>query len=168
MIGNIVGKNSDGTYQQGPIPGIGGPFNTATEFFKAWAAGTEFGMTVERLQAASGQYADEIMHAVRTFPTSVSDLAEELSTRDHGPFPLCHGDLGHNKIVVDDAMIDWEMACAVPWEVFAEFLLNLSMVPQPIDAPGNHDEEGNPVDAESLQWLADRRSYVTAVRQAED
>ncbi|KAE8332724.1 hypothetical protein BDV39DRAFT_199721 [Aspergillus sergii] len=33
-IGKIIGMN-DGSYRQGPIPGLGGPFDTAAEFFRA-------------------------------------------------------------------------------------------------------------------------------------
>ncbi|PKY08131.1 hypothetical protein P168DRAFT_9365 [Aspergillus campestris IBT 28561] len=34
-IGKVTGINADGTYQQGPLPILGGPFNTAAEFFIA-------------------------------------------------------------------------------------------------------------------------------------
>lgn len=43
--------NEDGTHQQGPVPGS---FDTATEYYKAWAGNIEFGMSKERLRAASG------------------------------------------------------------------------------------------------------------------
>lgn len=33
-IGTIVGTNKDGSYRQGPIPGLGGPFETAAEFLR--------------------------------------------------------------------------------------------------------------------------------------
>ncbi|TQN64165.1 hypothetical protein CSHISOI_11224 [Colletotrichum shisoi] len=59
-IGTILSRNEDGTYRQGPIRGLGGPFNTATEFYEAWAAKTTFGMAEEEIRTASGQYADEI------------------------------------------------------------------------------------------------------------
>ncbi|KAK1657037.1 hypothetical protein BDP55DRAFT_41921 [Colletotrichum godetiae] len=142
MIGTIVSRNEDGTYRQGPIRGLGGPFNTATEFFQAWAAKTTFGMTDEELRTASGQYADEIIPSVSSFPKSISDLASRLSARDHCPFPLCHGDFGHNNIIVDDeyrvlGLIDWEASFAGPWEIFADFPLTLSMVPPAIDVPWN-------------------------------
>ncbi|KAF7510071.1 hypothetical protein GJ744_007175 [Endocarpon pusillum] len=90
MIGTILSINTDGSYQQGPIPGLGGPFNAATQFFETWAAKVRFGMPDERLRAACGQYATEIIHSVETFPKSICDLANRLSLRDHGPFPLCH------------------------------------------------------------------------------
>ncbi|KAK0368394.1 hypothetical protein CLIM01_14249 [Colletotrichum limetticola] len=173
MIGAIVSRNGDGTYQQGPIPGLGGPFNTATEFFKAWAAKATFGMTDEKLRTASGQYADEIIPSVSSFPKSISNLASKLSARDHGPFPLCHGDFGHNNIIVDDeyrvlGLIDWEASFAGPWEMFADYPLTLSMVPPAIDVPWNYNEQGDPVTDDLKQQLADQQSYVAAVKEVED
>lgn len=165
--------NQDGTYEQGPIPGLGGPFNTATEFFKAWATKVKFGMTDEQLRAASGQYAAEIIPSVSSFPRSISKLASRLSVRDQGPFPLCHGDFGHNNIIVDDryrvlGVIDWETAFAGPWEVFGDFPLTLSTVPPTVDAPWNYDEEGSPKSADLVQKLTDQKDYVAAVRQEEN
>lgn len=130
-------------------------------------------MTEEGLRVASGKYADEIIPSVSSFPESISNLANGLSTRDCGPFPLCHGDFGHNNIVVDDdyrilGLIDWETAFAGPWEIFADFPLTLSMVPSAIDVPWNYDEQGDPVTPELKQQLADQKSYVVAVRKAED
>jgi len=173
MIGTIVSRNKDGTYRQGPIPGLGGPFSTATEFFIAWAAKTTFGMTDEELRTASGEYADEIIPSVSSFPKSISNLASRLSTRDHGPFPLCHGDFGHNNIIVDDeyrvlGLIDWEASFAGPWEMFADFPLTLSMVPPAIDVPWNYNEQGDPVTDELQQQLADQKSYVAAVKDVEN
>ncbi|KAK0367855.1 hypothetical protein CLIM01_14789 [Colletotrichum limetticola] len=173
MIGAIVSRNGDGTYRQGPVPGLGGPFNTATEFFKAWAAKATFGMTDEKLRTASGQYADEIIPSVSSFPKSISNLASKLSARDHGPFPLCHGDFGHNNIIVDDeyrvlGLIDWEASFAGPWEMFADFPLTLSMVPPAIDVPWNYNEQGDPVNDDLKQQLADQQSYVAAVKEVED
>jgi hypothetical protein len=172
-IGTVLAKNEDGTYQQGPIRGIGGPFDTVAEFFQAWAADAEFGQTEERLRAASGPYADEIVSAVAAFPASIGSLASRLSAYDHGPFLLCHGDFGHNNIIFDDAwrvlgVIDWELAFAAPWEVFADFPLTLSVVPAAMDAPWLYDERGDPVSSELAQKLADQRRYIAAVKQHEE
>jgi hypothetical protein len=165
--------NEDGTYQQGPIPGLGGPFDTATEFFKAWAAKAEFGMSDEQLQAASGPYATEIILSVNSFTKSISKLAGRLSVRDHGPFPLCHGDFGHNNVIVDDkyhvlGVIDWETAFAGPVEVFGDFPLNLSTIPPAMDAPWNYDEEGSPRSIDLVRKCADQKDYIAAVRQEEN
>lgn len=164
--------NPDGTYEQGPIPGLGGPFDTATEFFRAWAAAARFGLTNDRLRDACGEYADEILASVSSFPVSIAALADKLSTHNHGPFPICHGDFGHNNIIVDDdydvlGVIYWEMAFAGPWEVFGDFPLTLSVVPPAMDAQWNYDESGRPKDTELVQQFADQDDYIVAVRQEE-
>lgn len=172
-IGTIVSINADGTCQQGPIPGLGGPFNTATEFFEAWAAQAKFRMSDEQLRAASGEYADEIVPSVSSFPESISKLASSLSVRDHGPFPLCHGDFGHNNTIVDDdyrilGVIDWETAFAGPWEVFGDFPLSFSTVPPAMDVPWDYNEDGSPKSAELARKFADQRDYVAAVKEEEN
>ncbi|KAJ5837501.1 uncharacterized protein N7525_002689 [Penicillium rubens] len=171
-IGTILRQNEDGSFDQGPIPGIGGPFETATEFFQAWAAKVEFGISEAKLREAAGSFADELSFSASSFISLVETLAGNLSVQDKGPFPLCHGDFGHNNMVFDDeynllGVIDWEAAYAGPWELFGEFPLTLSMLPPDMDAPWNYDESGLPRDAESLQRCADRRDYVTAVIEKE-
>ncbi|KAI0395627.1 hypothetical protein F5Y17DRAFT_474326 [Xylariaceae sp. FL0594] len=171
-IGEIIARNTDGTYEQGPIPGLGGPFDTATEYFQAWASKTKFGAPPEQLRLACGPYADEIVPAVASFPKSIMNFTHAISTCDNGPFPLCHGDFGHNNIVVDDeyrvlGVIDWEMAYAGPWEMFADFPLTLRDIPPAIDAPWNYDEAGNPKDEETRQLNADCEEYIAAVREKE-
>lgn len=164
--------DKDGTCQQGPIPGLGGPFDTATEFFEAWAAQAKFKMSEEQLRAASGEYADEIVPSVSLFPKSISRLAGRLSVHDHGPFPLCHGDFGHNNVIVDDdynilGVIDWETAFAGPWEIFGDFPLSFSTVPPAMDVPWEYNDDGSPKNAELAQKFADQRDYVAAVKEEE-
>ena len=93
-IGTIAGINEDGSYRQGPIPGLGGPFETATEFFRAWSAKVEFGLSQDQLKEAAGPFADELSASALSFKKLVNDLAGGLSIRNEGPFPLCHGDFG--------------------------------------------------------------------------
>ncbi|KAK4225785.1 hypothetical protein QBC38DRAFT_537588 [Podospora fimiseda] len=173
QIATIVSFNAaDGTCQQGPIPELGGPFNTATEFFQAWAAKARFGMTEEKLRQASGPYAAEIVPSVSSFPESIGRLADRLSVLHRGPFPVCHGDFGHN-IIVGDAyqilgIIDWETAFAGPWEMFGDFPLSLSTVPRAMDVPWNYNEDGIPKDSDLVRKFADREDYVTAVAREEE
>ncbi|KAK1242846.1 hypothetical protein MKX08_005658 [Trichoderma sp. CBMAI-0020] len=172
-IGTIVSVNADGTCQQGPIPGLGGPFDTAREFFKAWADRTKFGMTDEQLREACGPHAAEIIPSVLSFAKSIGKLADTLSARDHGPFPLCHGYFGQNNIVVDDnynilGVIDWEMAFAAPWEIFGDFPSTLSTVSPAIDAPWNYNEDGSPRCTDLIEQFADQKEYLEAVRQEEN
>ncbi|OBT85764.1 hypothetical protein VE02_05834 [Pseudogymnoascus sp. 03VT05] len=45
-IGTII-KCTDGSYDTGPLPDIGGSFDTATAFFEAWAAKPKFPISEE-------------------------------------------------------------------------------------------------------------------------
>lgn len=152
---------------------MGGPFDTATEFFKAWAAKAKFKLSDDQLRAASGPYADEMVPSVSLFPESISKLADRLSVCNHGPFPLCHGDFGHNNIIVDDnyrvlAVIDWETAFAGPWEIFGDFPLTLSVVPPAMDAPWNYNQDGSPKSSDLVQKFTDQKYYIAAVREVEN
>lgn len=171
-IGKIISINDDGTYLQGPIPGLGGPFETATEFFKAWATKIEFGLTESQLKEAAGPFAGEVSLSASSLKSWIHSNAEKISVCNKGPFPLCHGDFGHNNMIFDDkyrllGVIDWEGAFAAPWEVAAEFPLSLSVVPPPIDVPWNYDEMGTPKDEENRQRFADREEYIAIVEQQE-
>ncbi|KAG5293345.1 putative aminoglycoside phosphotransferase domain-containing protein [Histoplasma capsulatum G186AR] len=171
-IGTIAGINDDGSYRQGPIPGLGGPFETAAEFFRAWSAKVEFGLSQDQLKEAAGSFADELSASASSFKQLVNDLAGGLSIRNGGPFPLCHGDFGHNNIIFDDkyrllGVIDWEGAFAGPWEISGEFPLTLSIIPPVMDVPWNYDENGLPKDAKDRQRLVDREEYIAMVAGGE-
>ena len=173
MIGTIQKINEDGTIQQGPIPGLGGPFATATEFFQAWCAKAEFGLSKDRLYALCGIYADELLPSIASFPKKLAMVASRLSDFDNGPFPLIHGDFGHNNAVVNEnyeiiGLIDWEMAFAAPWEFAGDFPLTLSTVPPPMDAPWNYDEVGNPKDPVLAQKFAKQKDYIACIKEAKD
>lgn len=60
-------------------------------------------------------------------------------------------------------VIEWEGAFAAPWEISGEFPLTLYIVPPPMDAPWNYDENGCTTDPEDLQRLADREQYIATV-----
>ena len=114
-----------------------------------------------------------IIPSVASFTKSINKLAGRLSVRDNGPFPLCHGDFGHNNVIVDDkyhvlGVIDWETAFAGPLEVFGDFPLNLSTIPPAMDAPWNYDEEGSPRSTDLVRKFADQKDYIAAVRQEEN
>lgn len=117
-------------------------------------------------------YADEIITSVTSFPASISKLASKLSLRDHGPFPLYHGDFGHNNTIVNDefkilGLIDWEFAFAAPWELFSDYPLTFSTFPPLMDAPWNHDSDGSPVDPELCRKVQDQVSYLEAIKELE-
>lgn len=149
MIGTIQGIKQDGTIQQGPIPGLGGPFATTTEFFQRWCAKATFRLTSDRLQQSCGPYAAELIPSIESFPRKLAMVASRISKPDKGPFPLIHGDFGHNNVVVNNdyqiiGVIDWEKAFAAPWEIARDFPLSLSTVPPAMDASWNYDEVSQP------------------------
>ncbi|TGO17247.1 hypothetical protein BTUL_0019g00370 [Botrytis tulipae] len=149
-----------------------GPFDTATAFYTAWVSSVEFRKSEDKLRAASGPYAAEIIPRVVSFPAAVSKIASKPSVRDNGPFPLCHGDFGHNNIIVDDkyrivGLIDWEMAFAGPWEIFGDFPLTLSVTTPAIDAPFNCGRNGLPKVPELIQKFTDQAEYIVVEKQVE-
>lgn len=101
-IGTILRRNNNGSYEQGPIPGLAGPFESAAEFFKVWAANTEFGLLEDRLREAAGSLADELLSSTSYFKALVGSLAGRLSVQDRGPFLLSYGDFVYNNIIFDD------------------------------------------------------------------
>jgi hypothetical protein len=130
-------------------------------------------MSDERLATACGPFAAEIIPSVRSFKQSIHDVASKLSIHNHGPFPLCHGDFGHNNVVVDEnynvlGVIDWEFAFTAPWEIFGDFPLTLSVTPPEMDMPSNYDALGNPKDEELAEKFRDRKKYLLAVKREEE
>ncbi|KAG5301096.1 putative aminoglycoside phosphotransferase domain-containing protein [Histoplasma ohiense] len=152
------------------IPGLGGPFDTTTEFFQARFTKVVFGLPEDKIKESAGQFADGLMASASLFKSAINNTAENISIHNNGVFPLCHGDFGHNNIIFDDkyrllGVIDWEAAVAGPCEITGEFPLTLSVVLPALDAPWNYDEMGIPRDAEDKQNFADREGYVSIVTQ---
>ncbi|PWY86526.1 hypothetical protein BO94DRAFT_586111 [Aspergillus sclerotioniger CBS 115572] len=173
QFGSIVGKNEDGTYQIGPAPGVGGPFDTTAEYYKACSIHEKFGSTRDQLRAASLNLADEIEASVDAFKPLLGEKAEYISVNNTGPFRMCHGRFGHAKTVFDDkfhllGVLDWKAAFAAPCELAALFALCLTVVPPAMDVPWNYDESGCPVDAVLKERFADREHYIAIVKQIEE
>ena len=169
-IGSPIRK-PDGTYDVGPLPRLGGPFSTATEYLRAWAKHTPFYGGTDGLKEMCGIYGDEILSGVLAFPQRVSELAGRIAVRDHGPFPLIHPDFFHSNIIVDDnwkvlGVIDWEYAQSAPWET-VEFPLTLNVCPRLIDAPWNYDENGVAKDEDTRDTIKDRGDYLVMVKECE-
>lgn len=162
----------DGTVTIEPIPGIGGPFDTASAFFRAWAAAATFPLSEQRIRELSGPYGDEIWDSTKTFPVKLGELANSIAgAYDSGPFPLVHTDYGHNNIIVDAeynllGVIDWEGAIAAPWGM-VEFPLTVRTIPVSIDAPWNYTSDWSPKDAHTMSDHKDREEYLQALRDAE-
>lgn len=160
----------DGTYDVGPLPGLGGPFVTATEYFEAWAKSAKFVETMDRVKQIWGEGYEEIIAQIASFPPRVGEVASKISARDQGPFPLFHVDFGHNNIVVDDdynvlGVIDWEHACSVPWERIY-FPWTMSVVPAPM-VPDNYDKDGVPEDPSTRTILGEQKKYIKTVQEME-
>lgn len=155
----------------GPLPGVGGPFDTATEYLEAWAKTAKF-PCMDRLRASCGEDSDKIEASIINFPLRVKELAGTMPIRNHGPFPLVHNDFGHNNMVVDDdwnviGVIDWEHAWSAPWEV-VDFPLGLRIAPALLDPAWCYDEHGVPVQEEAKIIIQDGQDYVNFVRKAEE
>lgn len=132
-IGSII-KLSDGTYSTGAIPKIGGPFETAAEFFRAWAKQSKFPYDEATIRERTPpDIVDEILRSINDFPSRQVEFSHN-HTFQSGPFPIFHTDLYTSNILVDSeyciqGVIDWEDAIVAPWEV-VEFIKDLTIVSQ--------------------------------------
>lgn len=164
-IGSII-KLSDGTYSVGAIPGIGGPFDAAEDFFHAWAKWAKFPYNEDTIrQRTPPEHVDEIWKSIKEFPSRLANFAQHHSLRT-GPFPIIHTDLYKSNILVDSeyciqGVIDWENAIVAPWEM-VEFIKDLSIVPPVMDGPLYHEDESD------LEMLAERKRYVQVVQEMEE
>jgi hypothetical protein len=174
QIGTIP-RTPEGGYKSGPLPGIGGPFDTAAAFFEAWADTVKFKWdreTIGRMMQRGPVPAEQMIAIVDQFPSRVKAMAGRLSAYNDGPFPLCHDDFLHSNIMVDEdsfhvtGIIDWEGACTVPWELvaFPEFL---QAMPAAFDIPHKYGQDGLPLDEELRQTWRERQEYVEMVKLAE-
>ncbi|KAI0160733.1 kinase-like domain-containing protein [Xylariaceae sp. FL1272] len=172
-IGTII-RTANGEYGIGPLPDIGGPFDTATAFFEAWAEKAIFPYGKDKiLQMMGGGPAQQVLDAIYEFPSQIKSLASELSssTNNRGPFPLVHGDFYYSNIIVDDnfktiGIIDWAGSCTLPWELVT-FPAFLRSMPPSFGSPENYDANTMPLDPEERQRLKEQQDYVHMVQSAE-
>jgi Choline/ethanolamine kinase len=145
-IGSILKNLETGHYEIGPLSnGLGGPYTTATEYYRAWAAAN-----ISKHGATSD------------FPSRIAAIASMISENDNGPFRLIHPDFGHNNIIVDDdfnmlSVIDWEYSIVGPSELAARFPIRLQMYPEAI-LPQKRDANGRIVD-EAWRRLSENRDH---------
>jgi hypothetical protein len=125
-IGSFV-IDDDGVVSVGPGADFGlGPFASAKEYFAIQAE------AYEKLAIAAGvddenESAADAAQLKRRFVaslwrTAMMPLVDERD--DRGPFPMRHGDLHSENILVDATghivgVLDWDCAGTVPWEAFA-------------------------------------------------
>ncbi|CAI7594348.1 unnamed protein product [Penicillium pancosmium] len=171
----MISQRENGNYDIDAIPGIGGPFGTAKDFFLAWADNAKFPMTDTLIRSQLSQLplgmAEEIITSIHNFPLLFKEAVGRMSFRE-GPFPLHHPDFNHSNIIIDDAhrilsVIDWEGASTVPWEI-VEFPMFLFTVPPPIDVPSKYDSAGNPISSEIQRRWEERLEYVESVKRVEE
>lgn len=171
QIGSLV-LLRDGAVKIGPIPGIGGPFDTASAYLRAWASNKKFAASEQRVREVCGSLFDEIWDSIVAFPERIMTLASQITkAHEHGLFPLVHVDFGHNNIVVDPeynilGVIDWEHAATLPWET-VDFPLTVRKTPKPMDASWNYNADGSPKDEDLIAKYNDREQYLMAVKTAE-
>ncbi|OAL56704.1 hypothetical protein IQ07DRAFT_674857 [Pyrenochaeta sp. DS3sAY3a] len=163
-IGRII-KLSNGTFSIGKLPGLGGPFTTAAEFFCSWAENSTFPFGEAFIRARTPETAvDEIISSIKGFPARLSDFARHY-TFQSGPYPLIHSDLYSSNVLVDSecrikGVIDWENAIVGPWEL-VEFIKDLSIVPPVMDGPFYREKRSD------QEITAERRRYIQAIKEGE-
>ena len=125
-IGSFV-LDDEGVVSVGPGADFGlGPFASAKEYFAIQAE------AYEKLAVAAGvddenESNTDAAQLKRRFVaslwrTAMMPLVDERD--DRGPFPMRHGDLHSENILVDSTghivgVLDWDCAATVPWEAFA-------------------------------------------------
>lgn len=143
-----------GTFEIGPLPdGLGGPYATATEYYRAWAAKNM-----------------NIAGATSDFPSRINDISSVISKYDHGPFRLIHGDFGHHNVLVDSefnmlAVIDWEKSFVGPQEMAACFPMRLQVYPEAV-LPVQRDKDGKVIGGRGAVF-DDRERYMAAMETHE-
>lgn len=175
MIG-VVTRDEDGNFGVGPIPGIGGPFKTATEYIKAWAATMRIEFTPERVEEFRESFpdlCDEYFKGLEEFPERLAKFAESNKYfQDEGPFPVRHDDMLQHNILVDEdsnvqAVIDWDEAQTVPW-VLMDIPMSVGVLPSCLTTPYYlRDEEGQITVPQFAVSLVKHRAYAEMVREAE-
>ena len=146
QIGNI-NKDTGDNFVIGPIPGVGGPFCNAADYYCAWQ------LCRKKTRATSIHFRNEYRRPPNSFPNIPS-----------GPFALSHPDFGYHNFLVDDdlAVIDWSGERVQPIEFAAVFPMFLSSL-HPIFWKGgrfDNEERRN----QEAKLAIQRGHYVEAIR----
>ncbi|GAO18653.1 hypothetical protein UVI_02064280 [Ustilaginoidea virens] len=163
-IGSIV-QRPDGSYSVGAIPGIGGPFETAAEYFRAWAQARKFPFKEDLIRERTPPHlVDEIIASIYGFPGKLSDFTKRHSFKS-GPFPLIHPDLYTSNVLIDSqcnilGVIDWENSFVGAWEM-VEFPKNITLVPPVMDGSSYREDESE------RDCRLEQKRYVEVVKEAE-
>ena len=122
-IGSFV-IDREGAVSVGPGADFGlGPFASAKEYFAIQAEAYEKLAIAAGVDDENGSAAQLKRRFVASlWRTAMMPLVDERD--DRGPFPMRHGDLHSENILVDSTghiigVLDWDCAGTVPWEAFA-------------------------------------------------
>ncbi|KAL4901679.1 hypothetical protein BDW74DRAFT_159931 [Aspergillus multicolor] len=87
--GTII-QRAGGSSDAGPIPKLGGPFSTATSFFKAWAKHAKFPVGEPSIRRQMGSGPVEVLRSINTFSSLLHEIAGNILSlvNDIGPFPV--------------------------------------------------------------------------------
>ena len=168
----MIAKRGDGTYEAEAIPGLGGPFNTATEYFAAWGEHTKFPYSEKSMRIMlPEEYKDDVIRSTGDYPRRIKEQRFDITVRNEGPFPLRHTDFFHSNVIVNAqfnvlSIIDWEHAGTVPWEK-VEFPMFLLTLPPALDFPWRYDDDGKPLGDDTREVWGEREEYVQSVAEAE-
>jgi hypothetical protein len=166
-IGSVI-KNPDGKYTVGPIPNIGGPFDTAADFFPHWSNQLQFPTDetgVRKLMGHRPDLFDSVWGSIRDFPSQLSDLARRRSFQS-GPFPIFHTDLYRSNVLVDSnyriqRVLDWDNAFVAPWEL-VEFPKDLYSAPPSLLGSSYHEQESD------RNRFREREEYIRTIKREEE
>jgi len=156
-VGSIY-KTSSGKYEVGPLAdGTGGPYETATEYYKAWAA---------KNKSKPGATSDLV--------SRIECAAPIISKYDKGPFRLIHTDFALHNVMVDDqynilGIIDWEDAFVGPAELAAQQTLRHTSYPLPVldTIPGFTDKRGKVINKEIIEAFQQKDKFIAAIAARE-
>ncbi len=164
-IGSFV-IDKKGKVSVGPGADFGlGPFKSAKEYFAvqaeayerlAMAAGLDEEALIEGESAERAQLKRRFVASL--WRRAMMPLVDERDAS--GPFPMRHGDLHSDNILVDETghivgVLDWDCAGTVPWEAFA--------VPT-FEVSGHFTETATDTSSISSQSSEESSSYTSCTR----
>lgn len=163
-IGAITKQGED--YVVGPLPGLGGPFSSAADFFTAWAEKARFRWSDEFIRQRTPKHLVEaVQKSIKAFPPGLKELSRTRQFLE-GPFPLLHIDFYNSNVIITPqhdimSVIDWDGAFVGPWEIVA-MAKDLSIIPAALDGPLFAEDDAWRTRAE------ERKDYVNFIRTAEE
>lgn len=117
-IGIIIRRVDTGAFDTGPLLYIGGPFEIASAFFKAWADYVKFDKerneVIRIMPVEPPGLVKQVADVIENFPAQIRALVTRRPPLyNNGPFPLIHTDFLYSNMLIDSqfnlvGVIDWE------------------------------------------------------------